>query len=57
MPNKQTMAETINELEKTRQHLHSLVDDNPKLLLNKEIYEVSAKLDKLIVSVMRKETI
>lgn len=47
--------ELVQEMEQLRKELYSVVNGNRKMLMSKETYAVSTKLDELIVKHMREQ--
>lgn len=45
----------LQEMEQLRKELYSVVNGNRKMLMSKETYAVSTKLDELIVKHMREQ--
>ncbi|QNB46874.1 Spo0E family sporulation regulatory protein-aspartic acid phosphatase [Thermanaerosceptrum fracticalcis] len=50
---KHMCPQLLQEMEQLRKELYSVVNGNRKLLMTKETYAVSTKLDELIVKHMR----
>ncbi|NLW23956.1 MAG: Spo0E family sporulation regulatory protein-aspartic acid phosphatase [Clostridia bacterium] len=50
-----SVAELQKEMEKVRGRLYALVNGDVDLLLDSETYKVSSELDRLIVTIMKKQ--